>query len=156
MKVANIKEREIRANELVTEAKLANFAFLANMLLDLFGLDVAFQKYVKPKREGQIVEMHFPTLNGSITFILTRDRKEFQAQVKKPENPVAKVIINVKREKTTLLAGKIIRLKSNIFGLMRIFPHILTRKLKIKGSWAAAIALCRVLMVGKNQIYKEK
>lgn len=156
MKVANIKEREIRANKLVTEAKLANFAFLANMLLDLFGLDDAFQKYVKPKREGQIVEMQFPTLNGSITFILTKDRKEFLAQVKKPENPVATIIINVKREKTTLVAGKIIRLKSNIFGLMRIFPYILTRKLKIKGSRGAAITLCRVLMVGKNQIYKEK
>ena len=138
---STLSERDIRAFDLVTEAKLANFAKLAGMLIDLLGLDDAFQKYVKPKREGQEVEIEFTSLGGSIKFFLTRERKNFDPQLGKAENPVAKLTITVKREKATLTFSKIIRSKSNLFGLIKIVPLLLMRKIRIKGSLAASIAL---------------
>ena len=151
----DLSERVERARQLVTDTKLANFAKMANMLIDLFGLEDAFEKYVKLERVGQVVEMEFPSLGGSLKFVLTRDKSEFEARVEECVDPEAKILIKVPREDATRVAGKIIRSKSNIFGLLKIIPMILTGKVWIKGSWMAALSLCRVLMVGKNDIYKE-
>lgn len=143
-----------RAFNLLKETKIANFAKLANMLIDLFGIPEAFKKYVKPKYEGKIVEMHFPAINNSLIVALTRDKDKFNARFGKPENPIASIIINVDREKAAILVGKIIKQKSNIFGLLSLVPKILTRKIKIKGSLMAALALARIMMIGKNSVYK--
>ncbi len=141
---------------LVREAKLANIVKLANMLIDLFGLPEAFQKYVKPKRVGHTIEMHFPSLEGSITFVLTNDKEKYQAQVGKPNDPVAIIIIKEKREKVAKALGKLIRKKSNIFGIISLAPKIIARKIIIKKSLFAALSLCRIMMIGKNPIYDYK
>lgn len=152
----NQTDRNQRAYELVKHTKLANFAKMANMLISLFGLDDAFSKYVKPKRDGQEVEMKFPALEGSLKFILTRKRKNFEVRVEEVKSPEAIIIIDVSRDKATKIVSDIIRSKSNLFGLLKIVPKILTGKIKIKGSIGAIISLCRIMMVGKNEIYKEE
>ncbi|MGV9171188.1 MAG: hypothetical protein ACOC44_03315 [Promethearchaeia archaeon] len=139
------------------ETRLANFAKMANMLIDLFGLENAFKKYVSEKKEGEEIEMQFPALQGSLKFVLTRKMKNFEVRVEKAENPAAIIIINVEdKYKATDIVSKIIRSKSNIFGLLKIVPKILTGKIKIKGSLLSVLTLCRIMMVGKNEIYKEK
>ncbi len=145
--------RELKAFNLVKEAKIANFAKLANMLIDLFGIPEAFQKYVKPKREGHLVEMEFPALENSLLVALTRDKNNYHASWGKATNPVATIVINVDREKAAVLVGNIIRQKSNIFGLLYLVPKILTRKIKIKGSLFAALAFARTMMLGKHTVY---
>lgn len=140
---------------MVKDTKIANFAKLANMLIDLFGLPESFQKYVSPEREGQIVEMEFPAIQNSLIFTLTREKKNFHVNWGKPKDPVAKIVINVPRDKAAIAVGKIIKQKSNIFGLLSLIPKLMTRKIKIEGSLIAALAVARIMMVGKHKVFKD-
>ena len=155
MFIIELNERRNKASELIRETKIANFAKLANMLIDLFGIPEAFKKYVKPKREGQQVEMVFKAIQDSLIITLTQDKNKFHALYGKANNPVAFIVFNVKREKLAIEVGKLIRLKSNIFGLISLVPKLLTRKLIIKGSLFGAIAAARIMMIGKNDVYKD-
>ena len=155
MFIIELNERREKAFELVRETKIANFAKLANMLIDLFGIPEAFKKFVKPKREGQQVEMVFPAINDSLIITLTQDKNKFHALYGKATNPIAKIVFDVKREKLAIEVGKLIRQKSNIFGLLSLVPKLITRKLKIKGSLFGAIAAARIMMIGKHHVYKD-
>jgi len=145
-----------RAFDIIRETKLANIAKLANMLIDLFGIPEAFEKYVKPKREGHIVELQFPDLDGTVYIPLTRDKNKFTAIYGNPPSSKASIIVNVDRDKIGLVLGKLIRGKSNIFGLLGLVPNILRRRMKIKGSLFTALSLARVMMIGKHPVYKDK
>ena len=147
-------ERNNKAIEMIREAKIANFAKLAKMLIELFGIPEAFKKYVKPEREGQEIELEFPSIQGSITVVLTRDKEKFYSRYGKPFNPVATLVINVKREKAALLLGHLISKKNNIFGILSLVPKLISRKIKIKGSIGAVLSLARILMIGKHKVYK--
>jgi hypothetical protein len=146
-------DRNIRAENLVRETKVLNIARLAKMLVDLFGLDEPFTKI--GKREGQEIEMYLKELDGYITFILTNERKNFECMAKKAKNPVAKISIKVKEEKILTVLSKIIRSKSNPFGLIKLLKYIIPGKARIKGSYIAAIKLVRCLMIGKHEVYKQ-
>jgi len=149
-------DRDQRALNLIKETRIANVAKLANMLIDLFGMPEAFKKYIKPKREGKIVELEFPTLGDSVYVSLTRDKDKFHAIHGKPAHRDAAIIINVNRAKTGLVLGKLIRQKSNVFGILSLVPNIIRRKIKIKGSLWTALSLARTMMIGKNDVYKDK
>jgi len=146
--------RNIKAENLVRETKVLNIARLAKMLVDLFGLDEPFKKV--GKREGQEIELFLKELDGYITFILTSDRNKFDTQAVKAKNPIARIIIDVKEEKIVKVISDIIKSKSNVFGLIKLLKYLIPRKAKIKGSYIAAIKLVRCLMIGKNDVYKEK
>ena len=147
-------KRNLRANELLKETKLLNIARLAKMLVDLFGLDDQFQKV--GKHDGQEVELFFPPLDGHITFILSSDRQKFDCRLGEAENPVSKIILKIKEEDILKVLSKIIRSKDNIFGLLKVGKLYILGKVKIKGSFGAAITLTKCLMIGKNEIYKNK
>ena len=144
----------IRARNLLKETKLLNIARLAKILVDLFGLDNQFQKLVK--HEGQEVELVIPAFDGSITFILTSDRKNFDCRLGKANNPVSKIMLKIKEDDILKVLSKIIRSKDNIFGLLKVGKLYILRKVRIKGSFGAAIALTKCLMIGKHEIYKNK
>ncbi len=152
--IDNLKKTsmDIKAENLVRETKVLNIARLANLLVDLFGLDEPFKKI--GKWEGEEIEMYFVELDGYITFTLTSERKNFDCRVEKANNPVARFIITVEEEKILSVFSNIIRSKSNIFGLMKLLKYIIPRKAKIEGSYVAAIKLVRCLMIGKNEVYK--
>ena len=145
--------RNIRAENLVRETKVLNIARLAKMLVDLFGLDEPFTKI--GNREGQEIEMYLKELDGYITFILTNDRQNFECNAQKAKNPVAKIYITVKEDKILAILSKIIRSKSNIFGLIKLLQYVIPGKARIKGSYIAAIKLVRCLMIGKHEVYKQ-
>lgn len=144
--------RDLRAENLVRETKVLNIARLAKLLVDLFGLDDEFQKV--GEREGQEIEMYLPALDGYITFTLTSDRKNFDCRVEKAKNPVSRVEINAKEKEVLKVLSKIIRSKANIFGLLNVTKLFILRKLKIRGSFSAAIRLSKCLMIGKHDVYK--
>jgi len=124
------------------------------MLVDLFGLDEAFQNI--GKREGQEIELYIPELEGYITFVLTSDRNKFNCKVERANDPVSRIIINVKEKDIVKVISSIIRSKNNIIGLIKLLKFIIPGKAKIKGSYVAAIKLIRCLMIGKNEVYKNK
>jgi len=146
-------DRTIRAENLVRQTKVLNIARLAKMLVDLFGLDEPFTKV--GRREGQEVEMYLKELDGYITFILTNERKNFECVAEKAKNPVSRISIHVKEEKILTVLSKIIRSKSNLFGLVKLLKYIIPGKARIKGSYVAAIKLVRCLMIGKHEVYKQ-
>lgn len=146
-------DRTIRAENLVRETKVLNIARLAKMLVDLFGLDEPFTKV--GKREGQEIEMYLKGLDGHITFILTNERKNFECVAEKARNPVARISIHVKEDKILMVLSKIIRSKSNIFGLIKLLKYVIPGKARIKGSYVTAIKLVRCLMIGKHDVYKQ-
>jgi len=154
--IDNLKKtsRDFKAENLVRETKVLNIARLAKMLVDLFGLDEPFKKI--GKREGEEIEMYLVELDGYITFTLTSDRQNFNCRVEKVNNPVARLIINVEEENILSVVSRIIRSKSNIFGIMKLLKYIIPGKIKIKGSKIAAIKFVRCLMIGKNEVYKKK
>ena len=145
--------RTIRAENLVRETKVLNIARLAKMLVDLFGLDEPFTKV--GKHEGQEIEMYLKELDGYISFILTNERKNFECVAEKAKNPVARISIHVREDKILTVLSKIIRSKSNLFGLFKLLKYIIPGKARIKGSYVAAIKLVRCLMIGKHEVYKQ-
>jgi len=73
------------------------------------------------------------------------------------KNPVATVIINVKRDEIIPLMSDIVCTKNNIFGLLKIFfKYIITRRIKINGRLLSLIRLFRCLAIGKREMYKFK
>jgi len=151
---SKISDQNLKVKALLNETKLLNIAKLANMLVDLYGLEKQFQKI--GERAGQEVELNIPSFKGSITFTLTDDRQKFNCRVEKVKHPVAKITLRVKEENTLKVLSKIIRSKANIFGLLKVAKLYIFRKVNIEGSYGAAIALCMILMIGKNNIYKKK
>lgn len=142
-----------RASKLLKETQLLQTVKSANILIDIFGFDKAFKR-IKPKREGQQIEMYFPALEGSITMTLTSKRADFKAVVGKPNNPVSRIIINEEIGDTNKSLSKILVLKDNLFGLMKILPRMVKGKIKVEGSLVAAILLNRCMMIGKHEMYK--
>jgi hypothetical protein len=128
---------------------------LATMLVDLFGLDEPF-KNIGHDLEGEEIELYLRNLDGYITFILTSDRQKFECRVEQANNPIAKITITVKEENIIKVISAIIRSKSNIFGIIKLLKYILPRKAIINGSYKAAIKLVRCLMIGKNEVYKQR
>ena len=122
------------------------------MLIDLYGLDSPFSKV--GKLEGQEIEMYLKNLEGHITFILTSDRTNFDCHAQKANNPIAKIIINTKKEYILRVLSSIIRSKANILGILKLLKFIIPRKIVIKGSYIAVLKLTKCLMIGKNEIYK--
>lgn len=125
----------------------------AEMLIDLFGFEKAFKR-IKAKREGKQVEMCFPSLDGSITLPLVSKIENFKPIYGKTNNPVTRIIFNVKADNVLKTISEILALKDNLFGLMKIVPKLITGKLKIKGSLISAILMVRCLMMGKHEMYK--
>ncbi|MBA7709128.1 hypothetical protein ES703_118039 [subsurface metagenome] len=143
----------IRAENLIKDTKILNIARLAKMLVDLYGQDEPFKKV--GKFEGKEIELYLKGLDGYITFIITSDRNNFNCIAEKAKAPVARIIINVKEEKIIPVISSIIRSKSNVFGLAKLLKYIIPRKVKIKGSYVAAIKLVKCLMIGKHELYKK-
>ena len=144
--------RDIKAENLVRETKVLNIARLAKMLVDLFGLDEPFKKI--GKHVGEEIEMYLVKLDGYITFMLASDRENFDCRVEKANKPVARIKIYVEEENILTVLSSIIRSKSNIFGLLKLLKYIIPGKIKLNGSYVAAIKLVKCLMIGKNEIYK--
>lgn len=142
-----------RAENLIRDTKILNITRLAKMLVDLYGQDEPFKKI--GKLEGKEVELYLKQLNGYLTFILTSDKNNFTCHAAKANNPIAKVIVNVKEDKILTIISNIIRSKHNIFGLIKLLKYFIPGKLKIKGSYIAALKFARCLMIGKHSMYKE-
>lgn len=143
----------LKAEELIKETKILQIARSAGIIIDIFGFEKAFKR-IKPKMEGKQVELYFPSLGGSLTLTLVSKIEDFQAKHVKPDNPAATIIFNVKEEKVLKTISELLVLKDNVFGIMKIVPKLMTRRLKIKGSFKAAILLARILMIGKHKMYK--
>ena len=140
---------------MLNETMLLNFARLAKILIDVYGFDEAFQKV--GKREGQEIEFCFPALDGYLTFILVKNKSDFEARMERAKNPAATAIIAVKRDEIIPLMSDIISTKSNIFGILKVFfKYIIPRKAKINGSLLSFIRLFRCLAIGKREMYKFK
>jgi hypothetical protein len=146
--------REFKAESLIRETKILNIARLAKMLIDLYGQDEPFTKV--EKYEGKEIELYLKELGGYITFILTSDKDNFNCHAEKANNPIAKIIVNVKKERILRVISDIIRSKHNILGVIKLLKYILPGKIKIKGSYIAALKLAKCLMIGKHNMYKER
>ncbi|MFX0141206.1 MAG: hypothetical protein ACFFDN_46635 [Candidatus Hodarchaeota archaeon] len=144
--------REIRADNLVRETKALTTARLAKILVDLFGSDKPFEKI--GARAGQEIEIYFEAWDEFITFILTSDRKNFDCYTQKAKDPISKVVFKVREENVLQVFSDIVRSKSNIFGLLKLLKYLIPGKIKIKGSFIAAIKFARCIMIGKHTIYK--
>ena len=153
IKVIDKTEINIRAEKLIKDTKILNITRLAKMLVDLYGQDEPFQKI--GKLEGKEIELHLKQLDGYITFILTSDKNNFNCHAERANDPIAKVIVNVKEEKILTVISNIIRSKHNISGLVKLLKYVIPRKLKIKGSYITALKFARCLMIGKHPMYKE-
>ncbi|MFX0140342.1 MAG: hypothetical protein ACFFDN_42270 [Candidatus Hodarchaeota archaeon] len=144
--------RGIRADNLVRETKALTTARLAKILVDLFGSDKPFKKI--GTRAGQEIEIYFKEWDEFITFILTSERKNFDCYAQKAKDPISKVIFRVKEENVLQVFSDIVRSKSNLFGLLKLLKYLVPRKIKIKGSYIAAIKFARCIMIGKHSVYK--
>ena len=100
--------------------------------------------------------MNFPAFDGSIIFTLTTERQKFHCRIGEINNPDAKLILNIKKEKVLKIFGKIVRSKPNIFGLLKLGKLYILRKAKVEGPKMTVLTLIRCLMIGKNKIYKNK
>ncbi len=142
-----------RAENLIRDTKILNITRLAKMLIDLYGQEEPFKKI--GNLEGKEVELYIKQLEGYITFILTSDKNNFTCHAERANDPIAKIILNVKEEKILTVISNIIRSKHNFFGLAKLLKYVIPGTLKIKGSYIAALKFARCLMIGKHNMYKE-
>jgi len=145
---------DLKADDLIRETKVLTIARLAKMLVDLFGLDDPFEKVGKHK--GEEIEMYFSQLDGYITFTLTSKRENFDCVAEKANSPIARLIVTVEDDKILGMVSSIIRSKNNLFSLIKLMKYIIPGKIKIKGSYVAAIKFVRCLMIGKHEVYSYK
>ncbi|MHA1292452.1 MAG: hypothetical protein ACTSQJ_07275 [Promethearchaeota archaeon] len=145
-------ENDAKAFELIKEAKIGNLVKMSNMLVELFLKPELFKKYVKPKREGKIVEMEFPSIQDSIHVELTREKNKFIIKQGKPANSSAKIIVNVRREEIAKMIG---RLSNNrgLKGFFFLLKSLITGKLKLKGSIASAVTFTKIMRINEKEIY---
>ena len=145
-------DRAIKAENLVNETKVLAVARLTKMLVDLFGSDEPFKK--TGKFEGQEIEIYFQQLDKYLTFFFTSDRKNFDCYAGKANDPLSSVTIAIRADKILQVFSNIVRLKNNLFGLIKLLKYIIPGKIKIKGSYIAALKWARCIMIGKHDIYK--
>lgn len=151
----HILNREKKAHDLINETKLLNIARLAKLLIEIYGFNEPFNKI--GKREGQEVEFYFPSLNGYLTFVLSKNIDNFEPRKGRSINPISCVTINVKRNDVVRVVSAIVRTKNNIFGILKFFlKYVITRKIKISGSLGAILKLLRCIAIGKREMYKFK
>ena len=147
--------REKKAQDLINETKLLNIARLAKLLIEIYGFNEPFKKI--GKREGQEVEFYFPSLNGYLTFVLVKNKDNFEPRMGRSINPISCVTLNAKRDEVVRVVSAIVRTKNNIFGILRFFlKYVITRKIKMSGSLGATIKLLRCIAIGKREMYKFK
>jgi hypothetical protein len=146
-------DRNTKALELLKQARILNFARLANMLVDLFGLEEGFEKV--GKRVGQEVELQIPSLNGVLSFTLVSQKADFICRAEEAKQPAATIILKVKKDNVIKVLSNIIKSRANIFGLMKLVPKFLLGKIKVKGSLLTVLALVRCIMIGKNEVYNK-
>jgi len=152
---SQILNREKRAHDLINETKLLNIARLAKLLIEIYGFNEPFKKI--GKREGQEIEFYFPSLNGYLTFILVKNKDNFEPTMGRSKTPVSCVTLNVNRDDVVRVVSDIVRMKFNIFGILRfLFKYIITRKIKMSGSLGATLKLLRCIALGKHEMYKFK
>jgi len=149
----NSDDRDSKALKLLRQARILNFARLANMLVDLFGLEEGFEKV--GKRAGQEVELQIPSLNGVLSFTLVSQKADFICRAEKAKKPAATIILKVEKDDVIKVLSNIIRSKANIFGLLKLVPKFLLGKIKVKGSLLTVLALVRCIMIGKNEVYNK-
>lgn len=124
-----ILNREKKAQDLVNETKILNIARLSKLLIEIYGFKEPFKKI--GKREGQEVEFYFPSLNGYLTFVLVKNKDNFEPRLGKSINSISCVTLNVKRDEVVRVVSAIVRTKNNIFGILKFFLSMyLPEKLK--------------------------
>lgn len=150
-----ILNREKKAQDLVNETKILNIARLSKLLIEIYGFKEPFKKI--GKREGQEVEFYFPSLNGYLTFVLVKNKDNFEPRLGKSINSISCVTLNVKRDEVVRVVSAIVRTKNNIFGILKFFlKYVFTGKIKMSGSLVATIKLLRCISIGKRKMYKFK
>ncbi len=151
----HILNREKKAHDLINETKLLNIARLAKLLIEIYGFEKPFKKI--GKRWGQEVEFYFPSLNGYLTFVLVKNKDNFDPRKGRSINPISCVTLNVKRDEVVRVVSAIVRRKNNIFGILKFFiKYVFTGKIKMSGSLRANVKLLRCIAIGKRKMYKIK
>ena len=141
--------------EMLNETKLLNFAKLLKILVDLFGFDEPFTKI--GDREGKEIEFFFPALNGYVTLVFAKNRANFEPRVGKSRNPVSKITINVEKKDIIRTVSGMIKSKSNIFGVLKLFLKlVIPRKVKISGSYLSVVKMFKCVVIGNHKMYKAK
>lgn len=148
----NNKVTEIKSDKLIKEAKISNIARLAKMLVDLFGSDEPFKDV--SKYNNREIELYLSQLDRSITFLLTNERKNFDCKLGIASDPIARISLNVNEDKILKVLSNIIRSKNNLWSIIKLGKYLIPRKIKIKGSYKAAIKFVRCLMIGNHKVYK--
>lgn len=146
-------ERNQLALDLRKQTIAGNIGRLFQMLVDIYGGDIQSLEKVK-KREGQEVQLFFKALETTITLNLSKVR--LKAYMRESENAVATVILNMKEEKLIQVIVDLIRTKNTFAGLLKVFiKYIIPGKIKLKGSWGAAIKVVKLLNIGTHPMYKK-
>jgi hypothetical protein len=143
---------EIKSDKLIKEAKVSNIARLAKMLVDLFGSNEPFKNV--SKYNNREIELYLSQYDRSITFLLTNERKNFDCRLGGAGDPIARITLNVEEDKILKVLSNIIRSKNNLWSIIKLGKYLIPGKIKIKGSYKAAILLVRCLMIGNHKVYK--
>ncbi len=122
------------------------------MLVDIYGTEINSLEKIG-KHEGQEVILFFKSLNSGLTLNLSKSRLVPNSKIS--DKAVAKVTLAMERDKLIPDIVDLIRTKNNFMGLVKIFlKYILTRKIKVEGSLAAAIKVIKLLSIGTHPMYK--
>jgi hypothetical protein len=144
--------RTERAIELRNQTIAGNISRLFQMLVDIYGKDIRSLDKIK-KREGQEVELHFNALNTVITLNLSKTK--LTPYMRSSDKAVASIYLTFKKEQLIPTIVELIRTKNNIRGILKIFiKYIIPRKIRIKGSFGAAIKVIKLLSIGTHPMYK--
>lgn len=145
-------DRNQKAIELRKQSIAGNIGRLFQMLIDIYGPEIKSLERIK-KREGQEVQLYFKALETIITINLSKTR--LKPYMRPSDIAVATVELVMEEDKIIPTIVDLIRTKNNLIGLLKVFfKYLITGKIKIKGSWGAAIKVVRLLNNGTHSMYK--
>jgi len=139
--------------ELRKQTIAGNIGRLFQMLVDIYDPEIQSLAKIK-KREGQEVQLFFKALETTITINLSKIR--LKPYMRTSDKAVATIELAMEEGKIIPIIVDLIRTKNTFSGLLKIFfKYILPGKIKIKGSWGAAIKVVKLLNIGTHSMYKK-
>jgi len=146
-------DKSQRAIDLKNQTIAGTIARLFQMLVDIYGKEIGSLEKIK-KREGQEVELVFKALNTTITLNLSKS--QLTPHMRSSDKASATIILAMKREKLIPTIIDLIRTKNNFLGILKVLiKYVLPGKIKIKGSFGAAIKVIKLLSMGTHPMYKK-
>jgi hypothetical protein len=144
----------IEHEDFLNQTRISAFARLLQILTDTFFIPK--NREALSKIEGAEFNATFPKMGNNSARIKIID-KRIHPSPGKTDNPTGTLIFNMKYKDLQDSVGEIVRTRSNLMGLAKLFfKFILPGKIKMKGAFFKILTVLKIILLGNHPMYKKE